>query len=135
LTNLGRLENNTVMGRGTKRPVVLVVEDEALLLLEALDIVTDAGFEALPAANADEALRLLESRDDIQVVFTDVNMPGSMDGIKLAHAIRHRWPPVKLIVTSGYFMRSDQHLPSGGRFFKKPYEGPQISNALRELTA
>ena len=88
-----------------RRPVVLVVEDEPLMLMDALDLVTGAGFEAIGAKNADEAILILENRNDIRVVFTDVNMPGSMDGIKLAHAVRNRWPPIEIIVTSGLIVR------------------------------
>jgi CheY-like chemotaxis protein len=83
------------------RPVVLAVEDEPLTLMLAVDMIRDAGFEPLWASNADEAIRILESRNDIRVVFTDINMPGSMDGLKLAQAVRGRWPPIKIIVTFG----------------------------------
>lgn len=83
------------------RAVVLVVDDSALIRMGAVDLVQCAGYEALEAQDADEAIRILESRDDIDLVFTDVQMPGTMDGIKLAHYIRNRWPPVKLIVASG----------------------------------
>ena len=71
-------------------PNVLVVEDEMLLRLRAVDIVEDAGFTALEAVNADEALSILELRSDISLLFTDIQMPGTMDGLKLAHYIRHR---------------------------------------------
>ncbi|MEO7223462.1 MAG: response regulator, partial [Devosia sp.] len=83
------------------RLVVLVVEDHALIRQAALDIVEEAGFEALEAQGADEAIKMLESRADIRLVFTDVEMPGTMDGVKLVHYIRERWPPVQLIVASG----------------------------------
>src|SRR5277367_2584044 len=99
-----------------KRLVVLVVEDEPLMLMDALDLVTDAGFEAIGAKNADEAIRILENRNDIRVVFTDVNMPGSMDGIKLAHAVRNRWPPIEIIVTSGLNLANVQELRSAVSF-------------------
>ena len=114
-----------------KRLVVLVVEDEPLMLMDALDLVTEAGFEAIGTKNADEAIRILESRNDIRIVFTDVNMPGSMDGIKLAHAVRHRWPPIKIIVTSGRETIAPQDLPEGGRFFAKPYDPAKIRDTLR----
>ena len=82
-----------------KRPVVLVVEDEFLLRMNAVDMIGAAGFEAVEAANADEAIEILESRRDITVVFTDIQMPGSMDGLKLAQTVRGRWPPVKIVAT------------------------------------
>jgi CheY-like chemotaxis protein len=119
-----------------KRLVVLVVEDEPLMLIDALDLVTDAGFEAIGANNADEAIRILENRKDIRVVFTDVNMPGSMDGIKLAHAVRNRWPPIEIIVTSGLNLANVQELlPERGVFFPKPYTPAQVASALHRLAA
>jgi CheY-like chemotaxis protein len=119
-----------------RRAVVLVVEDEPLMLIDAVDLVTEAGFEAIGAKNADEAIRILESRDDIRIVFTDVNMPGSMDGIKLAHAVRHRWPPIEIIVTSGLTLANVQELlPERGIFFPKPYTPAQVVNALNRLAA
>jgi CheY-like chemotaxis protein len=83
----------------TTKSVVLIVEDEPLVRWSGLKMLEDADFEVIEAANADEAIRILESRNDIRVVFTDVQMPGSMDGLKLAHAVRNRWPPIKIIVT------------------------------------
>lgn len=82
------------------KPVILVVEDSALIRMGAVDLVLHAGYEALEACDADAAIRILEVRNDIDLVFTDVQMPGTMDGIKLSHYIRDRWPPVKLIVAS-----------------------------------
>src|ERR1700728_933024 len=121
-------------GDSTKIPVVLVVEDEQLVRLSAVKVVEDAGFEVIEAANADEAIRILENRSDIRVVFTDIQMPGSIDGLKLAHAVRNRWPPIKIIVTSGHHVASDNELPEGGRFFAKPYDSTQITNTIREWT-
>jgi CheY-like chemotaxis protein len=119
-----------------KRLVVLVVEDEPLMLMDALDVVTEAGFQAIGAKNADEAIRILEGRADIRVVFTDVNMPGSMDGIKLAHAVRDRWPPIEIIVTSGLTVENVQELlPERGIFFPKPYTPAQVASALKRLAA
>jgi two-component system, response regulator PdtaR len=103
--------------------VVLVVEDNALIRIGVLDLVRDAGFEALEAENADEAIALLDSRSDISLVFTDVRMPGTMDGIKLAAHIRERWPPVHLMVASGHGIAEGRVLPEGARFFSKPYDG------------
>jgi CheY-like chemotaxis protein len=100
------------LGDSSKRPAVLIVED-------AVRSIEEAGFEVIEAANADEAIRILENRNDIRVIFTDIHMPGSMDGLKLAHAVRNRWPPIKLIVTSGRSQVGEQELPEGGRFFGK----------------
>jgi CheY-like chemotaxis protein len=116
-----------------QRSVVLVVEDESLVRSTAMDMVEEAGFEAIAASDADEAIRILESRNDIRAVFTDVQMPGSMDGLRLARVVRNRWPPVALIVTSGRANVQETDLPTGGRFLRKPYEHAQIEAALRQL--
>jgi CheY-like chemotaxis protein len=114
-------------------PAVLIVEDEPLVRLYAAQVVADAGFVVIEASNADEAIRILESRSDVRVVFTDIHMPGSMDGLKLAAAVRNRWPPIKIIVTSGRQFVSAEKLPEGGRFFGKPYDPIEIKEALHEL--
>ena len=111
---------------------VLVVEDEFLSRLHAVNLVEDAGYKAIEASNAKEAIAILETRKDIRIVFTDVDMPGTMDGLKLAHAIRTRWPP---IVTSGHFHLSDADMPERGRFFPKPYRDREIISALRHFVA
>jgi len=117
-----------------KTPAILIVEDEALVRLYAVDTVTAAGFDVVEAASADEAIRILESRSDIRVVFTDIQMPGLMDGLKLAQAVRDRWRPIKIIVTSGRELATEDDLPEGGRFFAKPYDPTEICKALREWT-
>ena len=119
----------------SRRQVVLVVEDEPLILMLAIEMIRDAGFEPLWASNADEAIRILESRGDIRIVFTDINMPGSMDGIRLAQAVRGRWPPIKIIVMSGFSGGDLKLLPEGSQFIPKPYDADQISDALRSLAA
>ena len=119
--------NRAVSGQ---RPVVLVVE--SLIRINAVAMVEEAGFEAIAASDADEAIRILESHNDIRAVFTDIQMPGSMDGLKLAHAVRNRWPPIKIIVTSGQRMATENELPEGGLFFAKPYSPSQIRGVLRE---
>ena len=114
--------------------VVLIVEDEFLIRMDAVDMITSAGFEVVEAKDADEAIEILEGRLDITIVFTDVNMPGSMDGLKLAAAIRGRWPPIKIVATSGKAKLSADDLPSGSRFLAKPYSAREIVGTLRELT-
>jgi CheY-like chemotaxis protein len=113
------------------RPVVLAVEDEPLILMMAVDMIADAGFEPIWAANADEAIVILESRDDIRIIFTDINMPGSMDGLKLAQAVRGRWPPIKIIITSGLSVADQGLVPMGSTFIPKPYHSAQLADALR----
>jgi CheY-like chemotaxis protein len=100
--------------------VVLVVEDEPLIGLSALAIVEEAGYEAVEARNADEAITILERRADVRVVFTDVDMPGTMDGLRLAKYIRDRWPPIFLIVASGKAIVREGDLPLGALFFPNP---------------
>jgi CheY-like chemotaxis protein len=112
---------------------VLVVEDEGLIRMNAIAMVEEAGFEAIAASDADEAIRILESRNDIRAIFTDVQMPGTMDGIRLARVVRDRWPPVALIVTSGQMKVPGSDLPTGGRFLPKPYAPVQLETALRQL--
>ncbi|WP_426435592.1 response regulator [Bradyrhizobium genosp. P] len=117
-----------------RRPVVLVVEDEALLRWHAVAMIEDAGFDVIEAANAAEAILVLEARTDIRVIFTDIQMPGSIDGLRLAHLVRNRWPPIKIIATSGRLRLCDYELPEGGRFLPKPYTVAEITGTLRELT-
>jgi CheY-like chemotaxis protein len=116
-----------------RKPAVLIVEDDALVRLLAVDIAEEAGFIAVEAEDADEAVAILEARSDIAVLFTDINMPGSMDGLKLAHAVRHRWPPVKIIVVSGQVRLSPSDLPPDTRFFPKPYRASHMISELRNL--
>src|SRR3981081_3322568 len=118
----------------SKRPVVLIVEDELLLRMNAMEMIRAAGFEAIEAGNADEAIDILESRRDITVVFTDIQMPGSMDGLKLARAVRGRWPPIKIVATSGLVDVGEKDLPEGGRFLPKPYQAEALADVLLELT-
>jgi CheY-like chemotaxis protein len=118
----------------SKRPVVLIVEDEFLLRVDAADMIEAAGFEVVEAGNADQAIEILEARRDITVVFTDIQMPGSMDGLRLAQAVRGRWPPIKIVATSGRVNVREKDLPEGGRFLPKPYSRHEVTGVLRELT-
>lgn len=115
--------------------VVLVVEDSPLILMSALDLVTAAGFEAVGAQNSDEAISILEARTDIRLVFTDIEMPGTMDGVKLARYIRDRWPPIHLIVASGRSILEESQLPAGSRFFAKPYDENLIVEEMTRMLA
>ena len=117
----------------SNRPVVLIVEDDLLLRMEAIGMIEAVGFAVVEAANADDAIDILEGRRDITVVFTDIQMPGSMDGLKLARAVRGRWPPIKIIATSGHVHVRETDLPEGGRFLPKPYSPGQVTGVLREL--
>jgi len=118
-------------GKIMEKPVVLIVESEALIRMSAVHMVEDAGFSSVDVGNADGAIEILENRRDVRAVFTDINMSGSIDGLKLTHAIRGRWPPIHLIVTSGLNMADK--LPANGRFILKPYSAEQVATALSEL--
>jgi two-component system, response regulator PdtaR len=112
---------------------VLVVDDEPMLRIYALDFIEDAGFAAYEASGPDEAIRMLESHPDICIVFTDINMPGSMDGLKLARYVRRRWPPVQIIVTSGQMEPGSEEMPTGSVFLSKPYRPEMITGRLRKM--
>jgi DNA-binding LytR/AlgR family response regulator len=114
-----------------RKSIVLIVDDEALVRMGAVQIVEEAGLLALEAPNADAAIKILQSRADIWAVFTDINMTGSMDGSKLAHAIRGRWPPIHLIVTSGLMV--EEKLPENSIFLPKPYSAEQVTAILNNL--
>lgn len=114
-------------------PNVLVVEDEMILRMRAVDIVEDAGFCSVEAINADQAISILESRSDISLLFTDIQMPGSMDGLKLAHAVHDRWPSIKIILVSGQVQPSDAEKPANSRFFGKPLGVEQMSAELQAM--
>jgi two-component sensor histidine kinase/CheY-like chemotaxis protein len=119
--------------RPTTAPNVLVVEDEMVLRMRAVDIVEEAGFTPVEAVNADEALAILEARSDISLLFTDIQMPGSMDGLKLAYAVHKRWPGIKIILVSGQIKLTDAEKPTNSRFFGKPLGVAQMVAELREM--
>jgi two-component sensor histidine kinase/CheY-like chemotaxis protein len=112
---------------------VLVVEDEMVLRMRAVDIVEDAGFTAVEAVNAEQALAILESRSDISLLFSDIQMPGSMDGLKLAHAVHNRWPSIKIILVSGLVRLSDTDTPADSRFFGKPLDAKEMIAELQQM--
>lgn len=120
---------------GGKRWAVLVVEDDPFLLADAMDLATDAGLVAYGAKNADKAVALLERHPEIRILFTDIHMSGSMDGLALAHAVRRRWPPVAIMVTSGVKKVTKEDLPENGVFFAKPYPPKAIVKAMNEIAA
>lgn len=112
---------------------VLVVEDEMVLRMRAVDIVEDAGFTAVEAVNADEALKILESRSDISLLFSDIQMPGTMDGLKLAYAVHDRWPSIKIILVSGQVKVQETDKPADSRFFGKPLDVKQMIGELQDM--
>src|ERR1700732_2942299 len=114
-------------------PAILVVEDEMLLRMRAVDMVEDAGFTPIEAINADDALAILESRSDIELLFTDIQMPGSIDGLKLAYAVHERWPLIKIILVSGQLKLTDNEKPADSRFFGKPLDVKQMIAAMQDM--
>jgi CheY-like chemotaxis protein len=112
---------------------VLVVEDNPVILMDVVWFIEDAGFMTYAASDADEAIRLLEQHRNIRVLFTDIDMPGSMDGARLAHFVRKRWPPVKIILTSGHLSLDRLDVPADSLFFAKPHRPTQITETLRSL--
>ena len=115
------------------QPLVLVVEDEPLLRLNAVSMLEEAGYATVEAGSAAAAVEQLEGNAGIRAVFTDIDLPGGMDGLLLAAVIRDRWPPVELIVTSGQVKVEDGQLPERGVFLPKPYSQSQLTRALETL--
>ena len=113
--------------------VVLVVEDEMVLRMRTVDMVEDAGFTSVEAVDADEAVAILGSRSDIALLFTDIQMPGSMDGLKLAHAVHERWPPIKIILVSGQLGLANIDIPADSRFFGKPLEAREMIVEMQNM--
>jgi CheY-like chemotaxis protein len=128
-------EERDVSAGAGGRNAVLVIEDQPVMRMAAVDLVEDAGFEALEASGATEAVRLLERRPDIFLVFSDIDLGTGMDGLTLARAIRDRWPPVEIIMTSGKVRPRPDQMPARGRFFEKPYRREEVASALLEMAA
>ena len=122
-----------VRDRSAVPSVVLVVEDEMLLRMRAVDMVEDAGYIPVEAVDADEAVAILESRSDIALMFTDIQMPGSMDGLKLAHTVRERWPPIKIMLVSGQLKPATSDIPADSRFYGKPLEALEMIAEMRSM--
>jgi CheY-like chemotaxis protein len=116
-------------------PVILVVEDEALVRFAAVGMLGDAGFRMIEAANGDQALELLAADSDVQLLFTDVTMPGSIDGFALARRVRDRWPHIAIMVVSAKRVPQSEELPAGSRFEQKPYSPETVVRHARELTS
>ena len=134
-TQLQDCHSHIQAGWRRKMFVVVVAEDEPLILMETVDHLTDEGFEVLAARHAGEALSILAmAADDVHILFTDVRMPGEMDGIALSHHVKTHWPWIGLLVTSAHLDPQARDLPAGARFMGKPYVRAKLVNCLRELT-
>ena len=114
-----------------EKPVVLIVEDEAIIRMETVQVVKDAGYAVLDAPNTDKAMIVLESRRDIRAVFTEIRVPGQRNGMELGRTIAERWPLIRLLMTSGTPKADD--FPADWQYIQKPYDGAQITTALRAL--
>ena len=121
------------LNHNTVPAVVLVVEDEMLLRMHAVDMVEDAGYTSVEAADADQAIAILKSRSDIALLFTDIQMPGQMDGLGLAHAVHDRWPPIKIILVSGQLKLTETDIPTNSHFFGKPFEAAAMIAKMRNM--
>ena len=122
-----------MLDRAKIPPIVLIVEDDMILRMRSVDIVEDAGYTPVEAVDADEALGILQSRSDIALLFTDIQMPGSMDGLQLAHAVYERWPQLKIILVSGQLKLSSAEIPRDSRFFGKPLVSGQIITEMQDM--
>jgi len=125
------------MGQSTPitRHPVLIIEDEPVLRIEALDMVERAGFEAVEAWSIDDAIRILETRPDIRIVYMDLDMPRGVRGIEIAAAIRDRWPPIEIILTAATFNEPDLQLPVRAEFYPKPVQHDRVVAAMRRLAS
>ena len=112
---------------------VLVVEDEPIVRLGAAAELEAEGFQVFEAKNADDAISVLEANTNIHILFTDIDMPGSMDGLKLSAYARNRWPPLRIVVVSGHRTVEVTDLPDGGVFYSKPYRTSDVARSMREL--
>ena len=122
------------MPKDSSPPIlVLVVDDEAVLRFLASDVLEESGFQVLEAEDAKTALKVLADHPGVRVLFTDINMPGALDGLDLAREVHARWPDIKLVVTSGRARLSDQEIPDSGRFISKPYSLDALVEEIREV--
>jgi CheY-like chemotaxis protein len=117
------------------KTIVLVVEDEPFQRMDVVDMVEEAGFRVLEAANFKQAMQALESRADIGIVLSDINMPPGVDGMELAATVHERWPPIGIILVSGQVTSADVKIPDGGVFLGKPYLRADIVATLNRLAA
>jgi two-component system, response regulator PdtaR len=115
------------------KPAILVVEDETLIRLWAAGLLEENGFSVLEAKDADAALKVLESRPDVKLLFTDVQMPGSLNGMELAREVHARWPHVLLVITSGRERPTRAEIPDDGRFVAKPYNAEELLGQVKDL--
>ena len=112
---------------------ILIVEDEVLTNEYLEFVLEEAGYEAIPAASADEAIAVLEHREDVDLVVTDINLPGGLNGLQLAALVRNRWPAINIIVVTGYNAPRKEEIPLGSLFVPKPYSAQKMIEAVRHF--
>ena len=117
----------------TAKSAVLVVEDEALVRMDLVANLEASGYQTFEASSAAEAIDVLERHPAIRVVFTDIEMPGTMDGLELARYVRGRWPPTIIVISSGKVQPKKDEMPDGVWFLAKPYEERKLSRILAEV--
>lgn len=117
----------------SRRPLVLVVEDEHFVRMMAVDAIRDAGYATIEAEDGDRAIALLDQRDDIELVFTDIRMPGKIDGLDLARRIRESRPATPVVLTSGHMFEGDSEIPTSTPFLQKPYRAAALIGQLNRL--
>jgi CheY-like chemotaxis protein len=117
----------------SEKLLILVVEDEPLLRYFATDVLEEGGFSVAEATNAASALKILEGRRDVRVLFTDIQMPGAFDGMELAREVHLRWPHILLMITSGRKRPTAAEIPDDGRFLAKPYRSTELVGQMNEL--
>jgi two-component system, response regulator PdtaR len=115
--------------------IVLVVEDEVLVRMHGTNILEEAGFDVVEASDADEALAILERQHNVHLLFTDIDMPGSMDGLELACIVHERWPDIHLLLTSGHHHLTDVQVPGEGTFLHKPWTSASLIDRIINLLA
>lgn len=119
--------------RSHDKQTVLVVEDNTLVRMHGVDMLEEAGFTVLEAETADAALVILQQHEDVELLFSDVDMPGSMDGVELARRVHDRWPWIALLLTSGHHNIDEDELPDGGRFVRKPWTQERLMSKIQAV--
>lgn len=122
-------------GSRDPKPVILVVEDELFVRLMAIDAIEYAGYDVVGVETGDEALTLLDSREDIGLIFTDIKMPGKVDGLQLAAHVRERWPRLPILLTSGHLYHGDASVPATIPFLQKPYRAGALIAEIGRLSS
>jgi CheY-like chemotaxis protein len=133
--NFGGSRGLTCMTQNTStdHPTILVAEDNELLRLLASELLEEHGYTVVEADNAEEALKVMEKRKDVRVLFTDIQMPPGCDGLELARQVHHRWPKVHFVITSGQVQPTRAEIADDGRFIRKPYRAKDLLSQIDEL--